>query len=662
MAGLIWLAGLMVLAGVFLAGLAGYVAWRHGSAAGVSLAVLLLAVAWWGFAYAAELSTTDLVTRSRWGDLKYIGVSALIPAWLTFVLQYTGRGRLVTRWLLLALLVEPLSLLALLANRGTHDLVHFYPDSAAGQELPVVGTGPLFWVHLVYANVVLLGATVIFVATMVRLSRVYRHLATVLVSAALLPWVANLLHNLEVGWFRRVDLTPFAFIVTGAVLVWGLFRERLVDLTPLARGMVVENMADPVYVLDAFGRIADANPAAARILGRPRGQLVGRALADLLPPGLAPAGPDVEDGAGRTGMELTLGIDGEQRHFDPRRQQLLDRAGTAAGELVVLRDVTERVVYESRLSDLLAERTRVASALQASLLPAELPQLPRGTVAGLYQPAGDGREIGGDFFDVFPLGPQDWGIVIGDVSGKGAEAAAITALTRYTLRTLASARQPPSRTLRQLNIRLLEESTNERYCTLVYAVARPTESGLALTVSLGGHHPPLVLRANGETEPVGRLGTALGLIDAPDLFDTDVLLAPGDLVCLFTDGLVEARDHLDLFGSERAAAVLSEHGPRSPQEIVAALAQAARSFHGEQLEDDLALLAVRVHGGDALVADPDGPHARARVTSGVRVRHSHTEGMFDDPGLRCHGHSRWTGASYAVTGPETLTRCVPWTC
>ena len=100
----------------------------------------------------------------------------------------------------------------------------------------MVGTGPVFWVHLVYANLMILVATVLFVASMVRLSGTYRRMALVLVSAALLPWVFNLLHNFEVGWFATIDLTPFAFIVTGGVLVWGVFRERLVRLSPLARG------------------------------------------------------------------------------------------------------------------------------------------------------------------------------------------------------------------------------------------------------------------------------------------------------------------------------------------------------------------------------------------------------------------------------------------
>ncbi|MPZ97019.1 MAG: SpoIIE family protein phosphatase, partial [Propionibacteriales bacterium] len=203
-------------------------------------------------------------------------------------------------------------------------------------------------------------------------------------------------------------------------------------------------------------------------------------------------------------------------------------------------------------------------------------------------------EIGGDFFDVFRVGPDEWGIVIGDVSGKGAEAAAVTALARYSLRSLASDRIFPSDVLRDLNATLLRDGTDERFCTVVYATARPVATGLRLSVSIGGHHQPLVRRATGVVEQVGRLGTALGLIEDPDLYDATVDLDPGDVLCLFTDGLVEARHDRDLFGTENAAEVLAEHAGRSPEEIVAALAASARRFHGSQLTDDLAVLVVRV--------------------------------------------------------------------
>lgn len=593
-----WFAALMTTAGLLLAGLAAYVGWRRGSRAGVALAVLLAAVAWWGLAYAFELSASDVASKTRWGDLKYLGVTILAPAWLVFVLQYTNRRPRVTPWFLAALAVEPVAVMTVLLVPATHDLVRFYPPDATGQALPVVGTGPVFWMHLAYANLMILVATCLFVVSMVRLSGTYRRMALVLVAAALLPWVFNLLHNFEVGWFAGIDLTPFAFTVTGGVLVWGLFRERLVRLSPLARGVIVENMSDGVFVLDAFGRVTDANPAGTRLLETSRPQLVGRSLADLLALASArdePAGAFVTpfplDSA-----HLQIWRDGADpaRTHEVRREPLRDPRGRAAGHLVILRDVTERTRAEETLAQLLTERSRVAAALQQSLVPGELPLIPGMATVGRYEPAGDGHEIGGDFFDIFPLDEHAWGVVLGDVSGKGAEAAAVTALARYTLRALANPRHPPSRTLRDLNGRLLAATDLERHCTLVYALVRPDRGRVEITLSLAGHHPPLVSRHTGHVEPVGQVGTALGLLDEVELHDTQVVLEPGDLLCLFTDGLVEARQGKDLFGAERVAAILQRLHDRSLPEIAAELVDAPRRFHGPELADDLAVLLLRV--------------------------------------------------------------------
>ena len=587
-------AGLTTAAGLVLAVLAGYVALRRGTRAGFSLAILLVAVAWWGLAYAVELSVPGVGSKSLWGDLKYVGVSAVAPAWLVFVLQYTGRGHLVTRWMVALLLVEPATVLSLLAIGGTHDLVHHYEVDAEGHPLRIVATGPVFWVHLAYSNLMIVVATWIFVATMVRLARTYRRMALVLVAAALLPWVANILQNFEVGWFATIDLTPFAFTVTGAVLVWGVFRERLVNLLPLARGAVIDSLPDGVFVVDAFGRLVDVNPAGARMLDCARADLIGRPLSDVLP-SLASARPPLEPSAAEDPhAQLLLGEGEEQRVYDVQRRPLRDRRGRTAGELVVLRDITSRVRTRQRLQRLLAEQSRVAAALQTSLTPGYLPDIPGGELASRFEPAGEGAEIGGDFFDVFALGPDCWGLVLGDVSGKGAEAAAVTAQARYTLRALADPSHVPSRTLRTLNRHLLTTTPVETHCTLVYAVARLHPSGIEMTISLAGHHPPLVLRRDGCVEAVGPHGTTLGLFEEPDLYDGRLLLRPGDLVCMFTDGLVEARAGTDLFGSERVAAVLRQHAHRPVEEAAAELVAAARRFHrSEALADDLAILLLR---------------------------------------------------------------------
>ena len=194
----------------------------------------------------------------------------------------------------------------------------------------------------------------------------------------------------------------------------------------------------------------------------------------------------------------------------------------------------------------------------------------------------------------------------------------MTALTRYTLRTLADPTHPPSRTLRELNSRVSAATPSEMHCTLIYAIARRHDAGLELTLCLAGHHPALVRRETEPTAPVGIYGTALGLVDDPDLHDVAVVLGPGDVFCMFTDGLVEARDGTDMFGSERVAAVIDDCAARAGDgtgldDIAGELVDTARSFHhSDELADDLAILLLRVT--PAVPEGSQGPSASSSLS------------------------------------------------
>ncbi len=586
-----------VLTALVLSGLAAYVWRRRGSRAGLGLSVLLVSGAWWAAAYAVELSTRDLAARGHWGDLKYVGITVLPPAFLVFVLQYTGRHDAVTRRRLGLLGVEPVVVLALLALPATHDLIRYYPAETT-REIPAAASGPLFWLVLGYADALVLLATVIFVASLGPLARAYRLAASALLVSVLLPWAANLAFNFEIAPFDQVDLTPFAFILGSPVLVWGLYRERLINLSSIAWDRVVGTMADPVIVRDAFGRVVDVNPSAAQAFGRARDALIGTE-----PPELGGADPTDHPGGRRVAL-VTPALDlpapdGDgRRHYEVRRHPLQDAAGEA-GDVVVLHDVTDARDAEARLRLLLAERTRIARTLQDSLLPARLPTIPGCTLAALYAPADD--QVAGDFYDVFRIDAGTWGIVVADVSGKGAAAAAYTGMVRFTLRTLAVGSTSPRLVLKALNAALLRDSVDDRFCTVVFAIATVRGPSLDLRLSLAGHHPPLLRRGSGEIEVVGALGTALGLVDEPRLTDTFLGVDPGDRLCLFTDGLVEARRGEEEFGEKRARSALSAAGVE-PHAVVTALADAVRRFHPGALRDDLTLLCV---GADGSGEGPD---------------------------------------------------------
>ena len=359
-----WYFSVLALFGGICLGVYTFYVWRHRRAsAGASLTVVLAAAGWWGLAYAVELAATRLSTKLLWGDAKWLGVCLLPPAWFTFMMRYTGRDRWVNRRTMAALAVPPAAVIALLAVPATHDLVRYYPPSAAVDAADAIAqVGPLFWPFLVYADLVVWGCTALFVWTLTRLSRLYWRQSLLLIVTVLLPFLANVLHNLNVAPFGRVELTPFLFVLTGAVLVWGIFRFRLVDLAPVARSRIFQLMDDAVVVLDPYGRVVDANLAAERLMGQPVGQAVGQPLEQLVPGraarrrGASNPGDEPRDEAVIAGRayELTVSV-------------LHDRQGRPTGELLIARDVSERRQAEGDLRDSLARERAATERLSAAL-------------------------------------------------------------------------------------------------------------------------------------------------------------------------------------------------------------------------------------------------------------------------------------------------------
>jgi signal transduction histidine kinase len=322
----------LLVAGAALVTAAIIFVWRPRSTTTIAglLAVLAGAVVW-SVCSALELSAGDLTGREFWGDLKYVGVCLLPPAYLAFVLQCSGRTRW-PRWVGPALVLEPLAILLLLAFDTTHDLVRFYPAEAAGAASGVAEAGPLFWPHLLYNNALIWTGTVLLVVALSRMSGLQRSQSSLLVAAILLPIILNLLFNFRVGPFRQVDLTPFAFVLSTSVLVWGVYQFSLLDLRPVARSQIFRTISDPVLVLGPDGRVLDANPAAWRLAGRPLAELVGQPATELLP-------------TWNDGREVAR----DGRIYDLAVSALPERQRQPGGHLVVARDVTERRQVEERL-------------------------------------------------------------------------------------------------------------------------------------------------------------------------------------------------------------------------------------------------------------------------------------------------------------------------
>lgn len=240
----------------------------------------------------------------------------------------------------------------------------------------------------------------------------------------------------------------------------------------------------------------------------------------------------------------------------------------------------------------------MAEALQASLLPPQSPTVPGLDVAVRYRAAGGEGQIGGDFFDVFPLPDGEWAILIGDVSGRGPRAAALTALARYTLRAAAIGAASPSAVLAVLNDVVRREletayQGDERFLTVAYLTIAPSTTGFDVVAACGGHPKPLARRADGTVETVPCDGDLIGSFDVHESEDQPFQLQAEDLLVLVTDGVLEARGHREEFGEERLRQVIASAG-RTAAEVADAIEAAVLTHLEGRTQDDLAIVVIRL--------------------------------------------------------------------
>jgi serine phosphatase RsbU (regulator of sigma subunit) len=266
-------------------------------------------------------------------------------------------------------------------------------------------------------------------------------------------------------------------------------------------------------------------------------------------------------------------------------------------DLLLIDDIARRAALAVHNAQTTGEHVRVSQTLQAALLPRALPEVPQIDFAADYLPASSGADVGGDFYDVVTVGPERWLVTIGDVCGKGARAAARTGLVRDVLRALVREGRPLVRAIEMLNDVMVEAADPQQFCTLAAAmVSRATHEGRpALTVDLvlAGHAQPVVVRADGTAELIGRFGTALGLVETVDLHCTQHLLAAGDTLLLYTDGITECRRGSEQFDENRLLEAAAAASGVSATRLVATVREAVQRFARGLCDDDVALLAVR---------------------------------------------------------------------
>jgi PAS domain S-box-containing protein len=276
-------------------------------------------------------------------------------------------------------------------------------------------------------------------------------------------------------------------------------------------------------------------------------------------------------------------------------------------DLALAEDLAARAAVAVDNARLYSERDYIATTLQQSLMPDRLPDIPGVDLAARYRAAGEGNEVGGDFYDIFRTGEATWGIAIGDVRGKGPRAAVVTGLARYTLRTAALTERLPSGVLGTLNEAMVLQPADDRFCTVAYAALAPGDNGsIRMTLGVGGHPLPLLLRCDGTVETVGRPGTLIGFVPDPEVVDETVELHPGESLVLYTDGVSEARSEGGLFGEERLLDLVRSCTGLDAAGIAERIESDVLDFREAGTSDDLAVLVLRVREDEELSGSLEG--------------------------------------------------------
>jgi sigma-B regulation protein RsbU (phosphoserine phosphatase) len=262
-------------------------------------------------------------------------------------------------------------------------------------------------------------------------------------------------------------------------------------------------------------------------------------------------------------------------------------------------DATQRRAYErellrekQRAEESEAHATALARTLQETLIPPTPPSIPQLDVAAQYRPAGDGAEVGGDFYDVFQIGPGDWVVSIGDVCGKGVEAAVVTALVRHTLRAATVESESPAEALRVLN-RVMLARDADRFCTVALLRLKQMNGSWRGLLSCGGHPQPMLRSASGEVRQIGSAGSLLGVLPDIDADDVEQVLEPGDTLLLFTDGVVEARRGSEFYGTARLGEIVAQLDGQA-EEFAATVLFDVLIFQDGAARDDIAVVAIHV--------------------------------------------------------------------
>jgi len=343
---------LLLVIAALISGVLAIYTWRNRKTAGATpFAVMMFILFEWGICYIFELAGTDMDTKKFWEFMKFIGVVATPVAWLVFAFEYTGRQAWLSTRRLVMLSVLPVATIIMLLTTSSHHLFRAsYELSMEGGFLLLRTTdGPWFWIHAGYTYILIMTGLVLIIRALLRWPPQYRGQMILILLSTVTPLIANAVTIFQIIPVQ-IDLTPYAFTVTGVGMAYALFRHRLLDIAPIARDIIIEGMKDGMIVSDANGRIVDINRAAQKMIGvGGNTQFIGRQLADVL----SPWSQLVEKyrHAREADAEVQFGEGENLRWYESHLSTLFDENELMIGRIVTVRDITDRKLAEIQLQE-----------------------------------------------------------------------------------------------------------------------------------------------------------------------------------------------------------------------------------------------------------------------------------------------------------------------
>ncbi|RMH02288.1 MAG: PAS domain S-box protein [Chloroflexi bacterium] len=354
----------LLIASALSVTLIGY-AWRRRQATGARFFIPMIAgTTIWLLGHALEFISTTTTTKLFWSNFQYLGIVTIPIFWFLFALEYTGFEKWINRRTLALIFTEPILMLLIIWTNGFGQewfRIDIYLDTS--KQFPTLHAlrGPAFWVHTIYSYLFILTTLFLLLRAFMRTPGLYRKQIGVMLLGAFAPILVNILAVTNTFRIPFVDLTPFAFLFTSLMLAWGMYGFRLIDIAPVARNSVIENMNDGMIVLNNNNYIVDLNPSAERILGKPAAQIIGKSAGEVLGqwPGFriqTKLQSELDSGP------IQLQVQNAIRFYNLRISPLHNKKGVISGRLVMLHDVTEQKKAEE------AYRTLVNKSLQGLII------------------------------------------------------------------------------------------------------------------------------------------------------------------------------------------------------------------------------------------------------------------------------------------------------